>query len=340
MKRVNGLMPEIADMNNLELAFWKAKKGKEAKLEIRRFQIDLQTNLLELRRQLLSENIILGNYHFFRIYDPKERNICAADFSERVVHHAVMNVCAPYFEKHFIYDTYACRVAKGTHKALERAIIYQRKYRYFLKMDVRKYFDSIDHVRLKNSLRRIFKDKQLLSFFDNLIDSYTLSEDEGKGLPIGNLTSQYLANFYLSFVDHYVKEKLLIGAYVRYMDDMVLWSNDKKDLMDKGKNLQYYMQEEFKLDLKQFYLQAANKGLPFLGFLIKNTKVELQQKTKKRFIGKYNLYMNRLIKGKLSQEEFVSHIRPIFNHISYAETNALRLKILQKREMAVGLEPC
>lgn len=340
MKRVNGLMPEIADLNNLELAFWKAKKGKESKPEIRRFQIDLQANLLELQRQLLSGNVILGNYHFFRIYDPKERNICAADFSERVVHHAVINVCSPYFEKHFIYDTYACRVGKGTHKALERARIFQRKYRYFLKIDVRKYFDTIDHVQLKNRLRRLFKDKQVLSLFDKLIDSYTLLEDEAKGLPIGNLTSQYLANFYLSFVDHYVKEKLLISAYVRYMDDMVLWSNNKKDLMDKGKNLQYYMQEELKLNLKQFYLQTSNRGLPFLGYLIKDTKVKLQQKTKKRFIKKYNLYTNRLIKNKLSQEDYVSHIRPIFNHISYAETNALRLNVLRKREMAIGIEPC
>lgn len=333
MKRVNGLFSKISDLNNLELAFWKAKKGKDFKKDVRRFQSNLHANLLELRKQLLSGEVKLGHYHLFKIYDPKERIICAADFNERVLHHALMNVCSPYFERHFIFDTYACRLGKGTYKALERAENNQKKYDFFLKIDVRKYFDSIDHLLLKNKLRRLFKDRQLLMLFDKLIDSYSVSEETpAKGLPIGNLTSQYFANFYLSFIDHYVKENLKIPAYVRYMDDIILWNNDKKELLNKGKNLKMLMKNELALDLKQFYLQSSNRGLPFLGFLLKRNKVELQQKTKRRFIKKYVSYTNNFENNIWTQNNYVRHLRPVFAHVNYAETKALRLKILQKRE--------
>lgn len=232
MKRENHLIARIADPDNLRLAFWKARKGKEGKIEVLCFRKSLDKNLLLLRDELLSGNIDVGNYNYFTIHDPKERLICAATFRERVLHHAIMNVCHANFEKYQIFDSYASRMGKGTFAALERAKGFQQKYKWFLKLDVRKYFDSIDHEKLKIMLVNMFKDKALLNVFNHIIDSYKTAT--GKGLPIGNLTSQYFANHYLAFADHYLKEKLQATAYIRYMDDMVIWANNKDFLLRVG----------------------------------------------------------------------------------------------------------
>lgn len=158
MKREGYLMERIADPDNLRLAFWKAKRGKSAKLEVMAYQKNLDKNLLFLRNELIAGEVTVGNYHYFKVYDPKERQICAAAFSERVLHHALMHVCHDNFEKYQIYDSYASRLGKGTFAALERATLFQKQYPWFLKLDVRKYFDSIDHSILKNLLRKRFKD--------------------------------------------------------------------------------------------------------------------------------------------------------------------------------------
>lgn len=144
--------------------------------------------------QLLDGSFRFGQYHFFTVYDPKRRTICAASFPERVVFHAMMRICHPVFDDFQIFDSYASRIGKGTYKALERAQQYAKRYQYFAKLDVCKYFDSIDHEVMLHQLCRLFKDSQLLIFFRDLLDSYETSE--GRGLPIGNLTSQYFANDY------------------------------------------------------------------------------------------------------------------------------------------------
>lgn len=331
MKRIGNLLEAIADTENIELAYWKAQRGKKYKNIVCRNRPCLWKELADLRQQILSSDVKVGNYHFFKIYDPKERVVCSADFLEHVLHHALINVCSPYFERHFIHDTYACRKGKGPFKALERAKTYQRKYRFFLKLDVRKYFDTVDHVILKEKLERIFKDKLLLKVFFRIIDSYHVTDGDGnKGLPLGNLTSQYFANFYLSFADHYAKEVLHTTAYVRYMDDIVIWSNRKDELIAKGEELKRFLKESLFLELKQFYLNSNDNGLPFLGYLLYRNKVKLQQKRKKRFIRKFNecIYYFRI--GRWTQEDLALHLRPIFAYADYAETIGLRERILLK----------
>jgi len=150
MKRAGKLFDDIADMENLRLAFWKVSRGKQEKKEIIEFRSNLGLNLKILRKELLSNTVTLGNYHYFTIYDPKERLICAASFPERVIHHAVMNICEPVFERFLISDTYACRKNKGTYKAIQRAVNFTRKNKFYLKLDIRKYFDSISHDILLN----------------------------------------------------------------------------------------------------------------------------------------------------------------------------------------------
>jgi RNA-directed DNA polymerase len=331
MKRENNLIERIADPENLRLAFWKARKSKEGKTEVNEYRKNLDRNLLWLRECLLSGNIEVGNYNYFTIYDPKERKICAAAFYERVLHHAIMNICHANFEKFQIHGSYATRLGKGTYAAIDQAKVYQQKYRWFLKLDVRKYFDSIDHALLKSLLSRRFKDKMLIDAFYKIIDSYYVIE--GKGLPIGNLTSQYFANHYLAVADHYLKEKLQGLAYIRYMDDMVIWDNSKERLLKTGKDFQAFIESQLFLNLKPFCLNSSEKGLPFLGYLIFPEKVLLNRDSRKRYKNKLKFCAGKLLSGEWSQNEFQSHVLPLNAFARHANTFSLRKSQVEKLEI-------
>lgn len=242
MKRQGQLLEKIADLNNLYEAWYKAQKGKISKPSVCAYSEHVQANLQMLHLQLTSGSVETGNYRYFTIYDPKKRLICAAPFSQRVMHHALINVCHASFEKQQTVDSFASRSGKGTYAALDKAREHNRHYKWFLKLDVRKYFESIDHTILKQQLRRLFKDQPFLLIFEQIINSYFTAEH--KSVPIGNLTSQYFANHYLSVADHYVKEVLRVPAYVRYMDDMVLWHHDKELLLEIGYRFQGKQQHE------------------------------------------------------------------------------------------------
>ena len=326
MKRKGNLFELIIEPENLRLAYWKAKKGKQYKREVIEFEDTLETNLLILRKQLNEGNLTIGNYNYFKIYDPKERLICAASFRERVLHQAIMNICDEYFEKYQIYDSYATRKGKGTHSAIERAKTNCRKNKWYLKLDIHKYFDSIDHAILKKLLRRRFKDGYLLQLFDLIIDSF--STEEGKGLPIGNLTSQYFANFYLAYLDHYLKEELCIRYYVRYMDDMVIWDNDIKALKEYFKIIKNFLNDRLDLELNKPALNYTSLGLPFLGYRIFDNKMKLNKRSKKRFIRKINLYGKKLEDDVWSEKEYQNHILPLLDFVQKAETRNLRNKVI------------
>lgn len=205
MKRAGNLYHKIAELDNLELAFWKAQNGKSSKTAVVKFRKNLSQNLNEIRKEFIENRVKMGNYSYFTIYDPKERMICAASFKERVIQHAVVNVCNDEFEKFQIFDSYACRKGKGVDACLKRAVEFCKKYRWYLKLDIHKYYDSIHHDIMMNILRSRFKDGVLLAFFSNLLGTYCLSEK--RGIPIGNLLSQYFANMYLAVLDHEIKEK-------------------------------------------------------------------------------------------------------------------------------------
>lgn len=324
MKRENNLISMIADPDNLRLAFWKARKAKEGKMEVAEYRKFLDKNLLSLCNEVLSGNVQVGQYHYFTIYDPKERLICAASFKERVLHHAIMNLCHSNFEKYQIFDSYASRLGKGTYAALERASVFQHQYKWFLKLDVRKYFDSIDHAILKTMLTNRFKDKLLLQIFFQIIDSY--QTQEGKGLPIGNLTSQYFANHYLALADHHIKEKLHATAYVRYMDDMVIWSNDKNMLLKIGNEFESFIESELSLTLKPFCLNSTDKGLPFLGYMLFSKTVLLNNSSRKRFKAKLKQYTYKLNNAQWNQAEYQAHVLPLIAFAKHANTFNLRTK--------------
>ncbi len=326
MKRKGYLIEQIAEMKNLELAFYKAQKGKATKAVVQSYRKQLWKNLRFLREEILSGEVEIGGYHYFTVYDPKKRQICAAPFKQRVLHHALMNVCHPYFDRVQISDSYASRLGKGTYAALKRAKSYVGRYQWFLKLDVRKYFDSVHHQVLKSQLRRMFKDKQLLYIFDKIIDSYEV--EGGRGVPIGNLTSQYFANHYLAGADHFAKEEL-VPAYVRYMDDMVLWHDDKEVLLKAGKRFKAFIEGRLKLELKPFCLNKAVKGLPFLGYLLYPDVVRLAQRSRRRFVTKLKQYAFKLNQGIWTQKEYQRHVEPLMAFTFHADAKGFRQVVLK-----------
>lgn len=328
MKREGRLIERIADPDNLRLAYWKARRGKDQRPEVTAYRRNLDANLAALRSDLLAGEVKVGDYFYFRIHDPKERLICAAAFGERVLHHAIMNVCHPVFERFQIDGSYATRLGKGQYAALEKARQHTRRYRWFCKLDVRKFFDSIDHERLYAMLCRKFKDPGLLDIFRRIIDSYGTSP--GRGLPIGNLTSQYFANFYLGYLDHYVLEKLHASAYVRYMDDMVLWHDSRKELVHIAGQLYSYVEKELGLSLKPVCMNSSSLGVPFLGYVLFPGKVRLNRRSKKRFERKMMLYASRAERGEWTQQEYVRHVEPLIAFTRYADTLALRRAVAAK----------
>ena len=264
------------------------------------------------------------------MYDPKERLICAASFRERVLHHALMNVCEPIFEKFQIGDSYATRPGKGQFAALERVKGWVNGGVWFCKLDMRKYFDSISHEILYKLLCSKFKDGRLLNIFRQIIDSYTTSP--GRGVPIGNLTSQYFANFYLAHLDHFAKEKLQIKRYARYMDDVVILHSSKEKLIDFAGKIRNYCEDELKLELKPICLNRVEKGIPFLGYVLFPHGVRLHKNSKKRFLIKHRRYARKLRAGGWSQKEYARHAEPLFAFTRFADTLNLRRRAISKTE--------
>ena len=219
MHRASGLFAQLGSPDNLRLAFCRASRGKSGKAEVIAFRADIEAHLKAMARELETGSLQLGGYRHFTIFEPKERIISALSFRDRVLQHAIINVCERYFEQFQIYDSYACRKGKGVDKCLARAQQYCRLYPWFLKLDVHKYFDTICHSVLLTLLEKRFKDKRLLSLFADIVLSYEVTP--GRGIPIGNLTSQYFANHYLAWLDHELKDRWLVPGYVRYMDDML-----------------------------------------------------------------------------------------------------------------------
>lgn len=294
-------MPLIADMENLREAFLRAARGKALRHEVVLFRGNLEWHLLHIHSQMLNGQYEFGKYRYFQIREPKLRTICAARFEERVAQHAMMRILHPVFDRYQIYDSYACRIGKGTYKAIDRARLFAQRYKWFLKMDVCKYFDSIDHHLLLVQLNGLLKDASLMKMIRQLVESYSTAE--GKGLPIGNLSSQYFANHYLAVADHYAMEQLHVPAMVRYMDDIVVFGNELLELKRIADNISHYISEHLLLSLHPPIINQCSMGLPFLGYVVYPDRLRLNQHSRHRFRKKVALFDRLLRYGVLTEEE-------------------------------------
>jgi hypothetical protein len=332
MKRLNFLFEHIVDYNNIRLAFLKAIRGNRSSPQAVNYCQNLDKNLSLLRNKLITLNCGWGGYKSFLIRDPKLRTISTAPFEQRIMFHAIMNILEPVFERPLIYHSYACRKRKGTHAAVLYAFEQCKTKPYFIKLDVRKYFDSIDHEILKTQINRLIKDTRVIALFDGIIDSYDTIP--GKGVPIGNLTSQFFANMYLAGMDHYILEKLRPCAYCRYMDDFVLWSTSKEQLKDMNIKINDYVNKNLNLMLKPPVCGNSVSGLPFLGFLVKEKGIYLLQKSKRRVAKRISEITALLFQGNISENKAAERARSVFAGINLARTNRFRKILCEKGELS------
>ena len=325
MKRTGNLLQYITVYPNIRLAWLKTLRGKRNSPSAVRFARYLDMNLNQVQARLNSLDPGWGNYRKFQIYDPKQRTISAAPIAERVMHHAIMNVLEPVLERPLIYHSYACRQKKGTHAAVMQAFQWSKSAGWFLKLDVRRYFDSIDHHVLYQQLHHIIKDPSVLQILYTLIQSYSTAP--GKGLPIGNLTSQFFANLYLSGMDHYILERCRPRAYMRYMDDFVLWAGRKQELTATLDHITLYCQERLALQLKPPVLAPVQDGLPFLGFLIRPHGIYLSQKSKRRMKKRARSIKAALAGGDIDQETAGMRAQSVNAAVKLARSHRFRIQL-------------
>jgi RNA-directed DNA polymerase len=328
MKRESGLYPRIGELANLQLAFQKAARGKKQRPDYQAFAASLDSELATLRGELAREQITVGDYRYFRVFEPKERQICAAPFRERVLHHAIMNICEANLERYAIAGSYACRRGKGLHRAVAEAQAHCRRHRCYLKLDIRRFFDSIDHTIILGMLAGRFKDPPLLRLFDRILDSYHVTT--GKGLPIGNLVSQHLANFYLGRFDHFVKEQLRVRSYLRYMDDFVLWADSRAELKALLAPAEVFLADQLALHLKPPQLNHCAVGLPFLGFRLYPDRIDLGALARRRFIRKLVAYERRYLYGEWTERELDAHVGPLLAFVKTADSLGFRRYVLAR----------
>lgn len=301
MRRAKPLFDRIPERGNLELAVQKALRGKRRKGDAIAYLAKLDGNLNDLAEQLRSGEVRVGVCTEFTIRDPKERLITAPCFAERVLHHAIMNVCEPEFERRLIHHTYACRRGKGQFAALAAAGRFARRHPWFLKADVRKYFESIPKAGLLKRLARVFAEPRLLALFSAIVHAHRFGED--RGLPIGSLISQHCANLYLDPVDRAVTATLRCGSYVRYMDDFVVWSDRKERL----KEIRPVLNEaldclglSFKADP---LINRTRHGMDFLGHRVYSGRTILNRRSRARFAAKAKALAENLAAGRIAEAE-------------------------------------
>ena len=334
MKRRGYLFELIITRENLALAFQRAARGKRHGFAVIHFASHLDHHLALLGEQLRDGSFAFGRFRHFMIRDPKERVITAPHFDERVAHHAIMNICEPVFDRWLIDDTYACRKGRGREAAVCRAFGFGRTAKWCLNLDVRKYFDSICHDQLLGMLRRVFKDHLLLEMFDRIVRSFRGTN--GRGLPIGSLMSQHFANFYLGWLDRFIKQELRIQGYVRYMDDLMFWSNDREQLLDVYKKSSDFLTKRLSLEFKAPAISQLTWGVDFLGSRLFPTHVELNRRSKRRWSLRVGLLSKSHRLGLLSDNALQSRLTALVAFAKSAGTKSWKFRSAMLQKLKVN----
>lgn len=349
MKSYKNLYPEIISFPNLYYAYRKARKGKRDQEEIADFEFNLESNLLSLQKELASFTYQPGPYKNFYISEPKRRLISAAPFRDRIVHHALCKVIEPIWETRFYYHSYACRIGKGTHSALDKANEWVRKYKYVFHGDIVKYFPSIDHQILYERLAHRIRDTKALWLIKLVIDNGAAIQNNEKptlyfsgddlfavlrptGLPIGNLTSQFWANLYLHELDQYIKMELKCRPYLRYMDDFLLFSDDKKQLHHWKMNIKTFLGSHLRLLLheKKSVIKPTRTGLNFYGFVLYPEYRKIRKSSVMRFIKRFKRQRRLYSEGLISMAKLQESVRSWIAHAAHGDTWGLRSSIFRK----------
>lgn len=282
MKRVAITLDDIADLDNLARAAYRAALGKRTRPEVQRFFQHFDTHLARLGQAIRTGAVPAGRFRRLHIYDPKPRLIHAACFEDRILHHAVMHHAGPVLERLLTATTFACRRGMGHHAAVRRVQEYVQRFPWYAQIDIQHYFDSVDHARLYALLQHVFKGQELLALLWRLIDCFHVTP--GKGLPIGSLTSQYFANAYLASLDRYLLEDLGVLAQVRYMDDIIWWCDSRASARATLAQVCTYVTTQRLLTVKaSTRLNRSAQGVSFCGYRITPRFLRLSRRRQRRY---------------------------------------------------------
>lgn len=341
------LFDALTSWENLLRAWRNASRGKRGQPNVAFFEHRLEDHLATLRTDLRARTYRPGTYRSFFIREPKRRLISAAPFRDRVVHHALCNVIEPLFERGFIFDTYANRRGKGTHRALTRCQELARHYHYVLQLDIRQFFPSIDHATLRRLLAAKISDPGVLWLADQILASGegVLSEaydmvyfpgddlfaiNRPRGLPIGNLTSQFWGNVYLNGLDHFVKRELRCPGYVRYVDDLLLFDRSKEALW-RAKDAVVERLESLRLTVHPgAHPKPVEEGIPFLGFVNFPQRRRLKRRKGVQFQRKLRRSVAAFQAGELTEARLIASVQGWRAHVRYGNTAGLQQAILEK----------
>lgn len=326
MKRVNNLYPSIYAADNIELADKKARKCKRTRYGVRKHDQNKEIDNYALHLSLLNENYKTSEYTTYKIYEPKERIIFRLPYyPDRITHHAIMNIMEPIWTKIFTRDTYSCIKGRGIHALVKKLQSDLRKdpngTMYCAKMDIRKFYPSINHEILKSIVKKKIKDKSLLKLLFEIIDS-------ADGVPIGNYLSQFFANLYMAYFDHWVKEELKVKYYYRYADDIVLLSDDKNQLRNWVLAIKVYLTNVLELKLKDNYqtYPVESRGIDFVGYVCYHDHTLLRKSIKLKLLGLVRAYSNNLISKQKLQLKMASY----FGWLKYCDSKNLLKKIYRE----------
>ncbi len=375
MQTYNNLFEEMISFPNLMRAAHNAQRGKRTKSNTARFNFFMEREIFQLQQELMDGSYQPGQYRSFYVYEPKARLISAAPYRDRVVHHALCQIIEPIFEKRFIYHSYACRVGKGTHRAIDKCQAFVQANRYVLKADVQKFFESINHEVLLGILKRWIRDERVLwlagliirhqrntnstnetnptnrfsnsSYSPDSCDSCSLllplclCGESGTGLPIGNLTSQFFANVYLNELDYFVKFDLREKYYIRYMDDFLVFGNDKKHLTYLKERISGWLADKLKLNLhgKKSTIFPTKDGVNFLGFRIFRDYRRIQKENVKRFIRRMKQKAFDWRIGRIGLSDITNSVKCWLVHARHGNTYNLRKKILAPMVFSLDYSP-
>lgn len=324
MKRHGNLFRQIADLDNLYEAYRNARKGKSWQDTIMMFEENLEGNLARIRESLLSKEYTTAPYRSKVVQEPKRRRIYILPFDpDRIVQHAIIQVLGPMWDKLFIYHSYSSRVGKGMHKASKMAMEYLRKNRYVLKADISKFYPSIDHDILFDIVRHKIKCEDTLWLLKDIIYSF----DGDKNVPIGNYTSQWFGNLYLNELDQWIKHEQGGKYYIRYCDDFILFSNDKRYLHRVKDRMEKFLERRLKLSFSRWSVFPVSQGIDYLGYRHFPGYILLRKSTAKR-VKKRMAQLPKLLKaGQISMRQFRSSIESTKGWMQWANTHNLSLSL-------------
>lgn len=350
VKTIKNIYEKIYDFENLYQAYLSARCCKRYREEVLAFTANLEENLIEIQNELIYQTYKVGKYHEFYVWEPKKRLIMALPFRDRVVQWAIYRVVNPIATKSYITDSYACIVGRGTHNAVQRLQYWLRlvgnrpEKCYYLKMDVAKFFYRIPHEKVFEILSRKFADSRLIWLFKAIIDSEntafglplgyidveTAPRLYNVGMPIGNLTSQMMANIYMNEVDQFCKRKLRIHYYMRYMDDMLIISDDKRKLQKYKELIERFLNEQLKLELNnKTAIRPCTLGVEFCGYKVWNDHIKLRKSTALKMKRRLSLIKKKYSEGEIPLEKANNALTSYMGLMKHCNSYRLKNKILE-----------